>query len=178
MLGIYDHLNAPPRRLTLVQRPGPAPAHAEPRRRALALVYLEADGFKPIAEMHGLDISLELQGSVAATLTGLVRAEDIVSPLESGAFACLLPGSPSREYLSQLAWKLLDAVSAPSHIGKIKLALRPCIGIAIWPADGATYAGLLRNAGAAMYRARQQKSGYAFFDERADIWNVAEDHDA
>jgi GGDEF domain-containing protein len=45
--------------------------------------------------------------------------------------------------------------------------VRPNIGIAVCPADGATAAALLQHADAAMSHARQRQTGYAFFDPRA-----------
>ena len=46
--------------------------------------------------------------------------------------------------------------------------MRPRLGIALWPADGATVDALLRNADAAKQRAKRQATGYAFFNESAD----------
>ena len=83
-------------------------------------------------------------------------------------FACLLTEVLSREQLSHLACKLFDAVSAPLKIGALELTVRPSIGIAVCPADGATADGLLRNADSAMYHAKRQQLGYAFFDAAHD----------
>ena len=52
-------------------------------------------------------------------------------------------------------------------IGQHELTLRPSIGIAMCPDDGATADALRRNADAAMYHAKRQRSGYAFFDQCA-----------
>ena len=46
--------------------------------------------------------------------------------------------------------------------------MRPSIGIAVYPADGTTADGLLKCADAAMYRAKRQQTGHAFFDELSD----------
>jgi predicted signal transduction protein with EAL and GGDEF domain len=47
--------------------------------------------------------------------------------------------------------------------------VRPSIGIAICPTDGMTAEALLESADGAMYRAKHDRSGYAFFDRRADV---------
>jgi GGDEF domain-containing protein len=48
------------------------------------------------------------------------------------------------------------------------VTVRPTIGIATSPADGASGDILLRHADAAMARAKRQQTSYAFFDARAD----------
>ena len=111
-----------------------------------------------------------LQRIVAAALRQAVGTKKLLNALASGEFACLLADLPTREQLSLVAWKLLDALGAPRQAGLFTLGLRPSIGIARWPEDATHYEGLLRHAGAAMYRARRQKSGFAFFDEFADVW--------
>ena len=143
---------------------------ALPTRHALAVLSLKLDGFGSIHQRHGSEAADELLRIVVMRLSRAVGPDDMVNHLMGGEFACLLSGLPRREQLSQLAWKLLDAMSAPVRVGALRLAVLPCIGIAIWPGDGTTHQALLANAGAAMYRAKQQKSGFAFFEESADVW--------
>lgn len=148
--------------------------HAAVQRHSLAVLLIKLDGFVPMNAGHGGAAGEAVQRIVAAALAQTAGTEKLLSALASGEFACLLSGLPTREQLSLLAWRLLDALGAPMRVGVISLALRPSIGIARWPADGTGYQALLRNAGAAMYRARNQKSGFAFFDAFADVW----EHDA
>ena len=143
---------------------------ALPRRHALAVLSLKLNGFGSIHQRHGSEAADELLRIVVMRLSRAVGPDDMVNHLKGGEFACLLRGLPRREQLSQLAWKLLDAMSTPARVGALRLAVLPCIGIAIWPGDGTTHQALLANAGAAMYRAKQQKSGFAFFEESADVW--------
>src|SRR5487761_2595213 len=84
---------------------------------------------------------------------------DLVGRMGDGEFACVLADVPSRVQLVHLACKLFDAVSAPLKIGDLKLTVHPSIGIASGPTDGATADALLRNADAAMVRAKRQKIG-------------------
>jgi len=45
--------------------------------------------------------------------------------------------------------------------------VKPSIGIAIYPRDGTTAEVLLKNADAAMYKAKQDSEGYFFFNRLA-----------
>lgn len=167
-LALHDGLTSLPNRRFFRERLDVALTNAEPLRPALALLYLDLDGFKPINDAHGHDAGDELLKIVAARLSRVVRAGDMVSRLGGDEFACLLADSVDRQHLSHLASKVFDAVSAPLKIGKLKLTVRPSIGIAICPTDGDTAEALLKSADAAMYRAKRHQSGYAFFDRHTD----------
>ena len=167
-MALHDSLTLLPNRSFFLQWLAHALAHATPQRRPFAVLYLDLDGFKAINDAHGHGTGDDLLRIVAMRLARAVRAEDVVSRLGGDEFACLLAELPSREQLSHLACKLLDAVSAPVVIGELELSVRPSIGIATWPADGTTSEALLNSADAAMYSAKRQKSGYGFFDERAE----------
>ena len=140
-------------------------ARAGPRHLALALLYLDLDGFTQINETHGHAVGDEVLRIVAARLSRLVRAGDTVGHLGGDEFACLLATLPSLEQLSHLACKLFDAVSTPLQIDGLALSVRASIGIATFPLHGVTAAALLRSADAAMYRAKRNQIGYAFFED-------------
>ncbi len=137
-------------------------------RPMLAVLYLDLDGFKPINETHGPSVGDAMLREVAVRLARSVRAEDMVCRLGGDEFACLLGQRMDRQQLARLAQKLVDTVAEPQQFGDTKVSVRPSIGIALCPHDGATADGLLKKADAAMYRAKRQRSGYAFFDRRAD----------
>ena len=146
-----------------------ARALAEPEAPHRALLYIDLDDFNAINRDHGQDVGNELLRVVAVRLARAVRAEDMVARLQGDEFACLLGDLPHREQLSDLACKLFLELSTPLDLGHLTLSVRPSLGIASWPADGATVDALLRNAGAAKERAKRQATGYAFFNESADL---------
>jgi diguanylate cyclase len=142
-----------------------------PKCRPMAVLSLELDGVRAVTWASGPVTGEELLRIVAGRLTDALAVDDMLDHLDGGKFACLLTGLPDRERLCHVAWKLLATAATPVALGRFRFTLHPWIGIALWPADGATYASLFRSARAAMYRARHQKSGYAFFDESADVWD-------
>jgi len=162
-----DELTALPNRHFFRERLGRALTPAPSQKAPPAVLYLDLDGFKSINETHGHDIGDELLRIMAMRLSRTMRSEDVVSRLGGDEFACLLADAVSREQLSFVACKLFDAVSAPLKISGLQLTVRPSIGIAMSPGDGATAGALLRSAGTAMLHAKQQHCGYAFFDSCA-----------
>ncbi|MDO9004287.1 MAG: GGDEF domain-containing protein [Aquabacterium sp.] len=161
---LHDSLTSLPNRgffRTLLDH---ALAHIQAERSALAVLYLDLDGFRAINQAHGQAIGDELLKLVGARISRAVRAGDMVSRLGDDDFACLPADPMDAAQLSRLARKLFDAVSVPFRIGTLEITVRPSIGIAISPAHGATTQVLLERAEDAMYRAKESKSGFAFFD--------------
>jgi diguanylate cyclase (GGDEF)-like protein len=167
-LALPDSLTGLPNRRCFGERLDAALAQVEPASPGLAVLYVDLDGLKAINDRHGHDTGDELLKIVASRLRAALRAHDVVSRLGGDEFACLLTDRLNREQLAHLACKLFDTVSAPMQIGELGLVVRPSIGIVTCPADGNTGAMLLKHADTAMYCAKREQTGYAFFSEPAE----------
>lgn len=163
-LADVDCLTSLPNRRHFMRKLARALAGAKPRNRPLAVLFLDIDDFKQINDRYGHETGDKLLRIVARRLTHCVRNDDLVGRLGGDEFACMLTGDASREKVEHVAAKLLDALSAPAMIGGVQLSARPSVGIALFPGDGTTSADLLRRADAAMYHAKQQRTGSVFFD--------------
>jgi diguanylate cyclase len=165
-LALHDGLTALPNRKFLLERLDLALANARPPRQTLALLHLEFNVRETLCDDGSYRCSDALLKIVAARLNRSVRAEDLVCRIGGDDFACLTPGVANRAEIAQLVSALFDIVSAPLKIGDVEILLRLNVGIAIFPGDGTTADGLLKNAAAAMRFAKQQGSRYAFFGRR------------
>lgn len=128
----------------------------------LAVIYLDLDGFKTLNDVHGHDAGDHLLRIVAARLQHAVRAGDFVSRLGGDEYACLISGVTARERMQEIALSLFKAVATPFQVGESVITVKPSIGIALYPADGATTDALMRSADAAMYAAKHTRSGISF----------------
>jgi diguanylate cyclase len=163
---LHDDLTRLPNGRFFRQRLDHVMARVRPDHAPLAVLYLDLDRFKPINDAYGHEAGDELLRIVAARLSRAVRSEDMVSRLGGDEFACLLSNPLDRPALCRMATKLFRAVSAPVNIDGLEVSVHPSIGIALCPDDGVTGEDLLKNADAAMYHAKRDRSGYAFVDRR------------
>ncbi len=161
-MALHDGLTMLPNRRYLCDRLDAALAGTTPA--PLAVMYLDLDGFKAINDNHGHAVGDELLRIVAMRLRRAVRPIDMVGRLGGDEFGCLLQGVFDTERLAGLAGQLIDTVAMPVQIDALRLQIRPSIGIARSPGDGVTGQSLLRCADMAMYRAKRQGCGHAFFD--------------
>jgi diguanylate cyclase (GGDEF)-like protein len=167
---LHDDLTSLPNRRFFLERLDRELALGPSGVRPLAVLYLDLDGFGPLNQQHGREAGDEVLRIVAMRLRRAIRSEDVLSRVGDDEFACLFAGLPSRVQLVHLACKLLDKICAPVRLGTVRLNVRPSIGIATFPDDGITSEALLERAETAMCRAKRQKSGHAFFDDRPEPW--------
>jgi len=161
---LHDSLTSLPNRSYFLQRLTTALARPPVREQSIAILHLDLDAFKVINEAHGEAAGDEVLTIVGARLSNAIRADDTVSRLESDEFACLLEASRNWKQLGSTARKLIAVVSAPLKIDSVQLSVRPSIGIAMCPGDGKTASELLTSADYALYRAKRNRSGFAFVD--------------
>jgi diguanylate cyclase (GGDEF)-like protein len=76
-----------------------------------------------------------------------------------------IPKSKTTFSVANIAHKLSDTISAAYETNGTQLAVRLSIGIALYPNDGEAAEVLLKNADAAMYKAKQRKAGVLFCSE-------------
>jgi diguanylate cyclase (GGDEF)-like protein len=166
-LAMHDELTLLPNREYFGARLEFALDRAAPLRQALAVFHLSMnlEDFKRSSDAYGGADDDELLRRISARLALAPRAEDMPCRLKDDQFACLVPGLSKREQLSNLASRLSDAVSLPLRIGMLQFRMRPSIGIATYPVDGANAELLLANAECAMRSAKRRDASFAFVDE-------------
>jgi diguanylate cyclase (GGDEF)-like protein len=162
-LAFHDDLTALPNRRFFLERLGRALMSQGSSPPDLAVIYLDLDGFKVLNDAHGHATGDRLLNLIASRLAHALRAQDVVSRLGGDEFACLVIGA-SRPRLRYIAMTLFEAVAAPFKIGLLTLSVRPSIGVAMCPSDGTTVDTLVHAADAAMYRAKRNRSSFAFAD--------------
>ena len=163
-LAFHDPLTALPNRALFTDRLSLALAS---RTRALrtAVLFLDLDGFKGVNDSLGHAAGDRLLTVVAGRLSGVLRPADTVARLGGDEFAVLLEDVDGAAGAEQVAGRLLAALRHPVEVDGRRIAPRASLGIALSGPHGTTPSELLRNADAAMYRAKAQRRGGAVLFE-------------
>lgn len=163
-LAHFDALTGLPNRSLLLDRLGQAIAQARRHERALAVLFLDLDGFKFINDMFGHDVGDRLLRAVAERLGDCMRAGDTVARLGGDEFVILLGEISRKEDADNVARKVIAALDQPFVEGKQELLVTTSIGIGVYPGDGQDVQTLIKNADIAMYRAKARgRNNYQFF---------------
>ncbi len=127
---------------------------------ALALLFLDLDGFKAVNDELGHTTGDELLRVVGGRLASRLRRSDLLARLGGDEFLVALvgldPGS-AQEHARRVAVALEGAVCEPVVLGGRHVDVLASIGIAVCPTDGADFGALLHEADLRMY-ARKHRS--------------------
>lgn len=139
-------------------------AQAERHTRSFAVMFIDLDKFKGINDTYGHGMGDKVLQIVATRLQTCVRDEDTVSRVGGDEFLCLLMEIDEDANVAKVADSMIRKISEACEINDVKLNVKPSIGIAIYPRDGTSAEVLVKNADAAMYKAKQGSDGYVFFN--------------
>ena len=136
------------------------------RRHAwtLAVMFLDLDRFKCINDIHGHAVGDWVLKEVAKRLLQHSRDEDTVCRNGGDEFLFLLMNPQGSENIERIADVLLKNIAQPIDMDDLQPVIKASIGIAVYPDNGTTGEQLIRNADAAMYRAKQRLNGCVFFN--------------
>jgi diguanylate cyclase (GGDEF)-like protein/PAS domain S-box-containing protein len=150
----HDALTDLPNRTLLQQRLEEA-VRRGPDAPPFAVLFLDLDRFKVVNDSLGHLAGDQLLRAVAARLRGCARPGDTVARFGGDEFVLLLDRVADEAEAARRADQIQDALSAPVDVGDYELFTSASIGIALAEADGGRRPEhLLRDADAAMYRAR------------------------
>jgi diguanylate cyclase (GGDEF)-like protein len=130
------------------------------------VLFIDLDRFKNINDSLGHTAGDELLREAAARLRQCVRECDTVARLGGDEFTILIIPLPTAEAAGTVAEHIIAVLSKPFFAETVESFVTASIGIAVYPADGASAEELMRNADTAMYRAKDSgRARYVFFEE-------------
>lgn len=154
-LAHHDVLTELPNRLLFSDRLHHAVERARRDDSSVALLFIDLDHFKNINDSLGHHFGDLLLIEAAQRLKMLVRRADTVARLGGDEFVVLIESTATHEAAALLAEKIVTAFKLPFLVNGLDLHIGCSIGVTVFPDDGTDAMTLLKNADAAMYRAKE-----------------------
>ncbi|MBW8881586.1 MAG: bifunctional diguanylate cyclase/phosphodiesterase, partial [Asticcacaulis sp.] len=141
-----------------------AQGHASARH--FAVLFLDLDRFKLVNDSVGHSAGDELLVEAGRRIVATVRGGDTVARLGGDEFAILISDIDNLQVAEDLARRVLVALGEPFWVAGREVFPSASVGIAAWHARYQNGVELLRDADAAMYRAKANgRNSCAVFDE-------------
>jgi diguanylate cyclase (GGDEF)-like protein len=151
--GLHDPLTNLPNRSLFLDRLRQAEQRATRSGGAVAVLFLDLDGFKTINDSLGHAGGDELLVAVAKRLEEALRGGDTAARLGGDEFAILVDGLVEEHEALAVAERVAAALRAPFGLTSMDVSVRASIGVATARGPGGD---LLRDADLAMYQAKAQ----------------------
>ena len=148
----HDGLTGLPNRFRFLERLG---VHLENSPRgSIAVLFIDLDNFKVINDSLGHDAGDRLLQELAERLRSVVRDRDLLGRFGGDEFIVMLSDVGGAHDPLEIARRLRQEIARPIVVDDAELFVTASIGITVADRDGVTTTELLRDADAAMYRAK------------------------
>ncbi len=169
-LAYYDTLTGLPNRTRLLERLQQAMLDAGRVNRLVAVMFLDLDRFKVINDTLGHAAGDGLLKAVAERLKTCVRPGDIIARLGGDEFTVVLASVAHVDDVVRVARKIVDSFTQPFRVGDHELFTTTSVGITLYPFDEQDAEGLLKNADAAMYLAKERgRNTFQYFTHELNV---------
>jgi diguanylate cyclase (GGDEF)-like protein/PAS domain S-box-containing protein len=158
-LARVDNLTGLPNRNHLYERLGEALARSRRGGFPTACLYLDIDHFKSINDSLGHAGGDEVLRQFGKRLNSCVRNTDLVARLAGDEFVIVVEGLVQPQAALAVAGKIVETMRAPFVVEDGDRAVSTSVGIAISDGKNDDADAILRNADAALYRAKRAGRG-------------------
>jgi diguanylate cyclase (GGDEF)-like protein/PAS domain S-box-containing protein len=163
-LAYHDALTDLPNQVLFKDRLQQALALACRSEQMLAVMLINLDRFNTINDTLGYAAGDRFLQEVAERLIICVRESDTVARFGGDEFALILTQINRTEDAAKIAQDIKEAFNRPFDFNNQEIFITISIGIGLYPYDGKDIPNLLKSAGAALCRAKEQDgNNYQFY---------------
>ncbi|WP_432468784.1 diguanylate cyclase domain-containing protein [Agarivorans sp. Z349TD_8] len=164
-LASHDGLTGLPNRALFLEQLNASMRQAQLSETQLAVVFIDLDDFKQVNDSFGHAAGDQLLQQVAQVVRDTIRAEDSVARFAGDEFMLALTSIDQHQDASSVVNKVLSRLAEEIYLDTQVHPVYASVGISIYPGDGINAEMLIRNADAAMYKAKEKgRNCFCFYD--------------
>ncbi len=155
-LAHHDVLTHLPNRAMLMDRLQVVLAGAKRQGTQVGILFIDLDDFKAINDSLGHYAGDQMLKRVAQRLQSCLRGADLVGRLGGDEFLVAITDLEKAADITPVAEKIAQSICEPFSFEDHMITVSGSIGISVYPQHGENPDVLIRNADAAMYRAKER----------------------
>ena len=153
LVELQDPLTGLATRDTLSEHGPRVLAEAADAGRRVGVLLLDLDGFKSVNDILGHQSGDRVLAEVGRRIDAQSGPKDLAARLGGDEFVLVLVDTDA-DALRRRTDDLVSVLASPIHLDEVSWTVRPSVGLAVHPDDGASLGELLRVADEAMYDAK------------------------
>ncbi len=136
----------------------------------MAVLFFDIDHFKEINDLYGHESGDILLQEVARRIADVTRNYDLLARFGGDEFVMAMTKVTNKADVRYVAEKIIACFRPAFKLPNREVNIQASIGIAIYPEDGDTPSELLKNADAAMHRAKAEgRNCYQFYSAEMNL---------
>ena len=153
-MALHDHLTGLANRTMLLERLAAARDRAGRDGTKVGVLFMDLDRFKVVNDSLGHDVGDQLLIAASRRICSVLRAEDMATRFGGDEFVVLCEALHDESQAVEVAERITDALRAPFVLSGQDVFVTASVGVAV--AEGSDWlpVSLIRDADAAMYRAK------------------------
>ncbi|MGE5546865.1 MAG: EAL domain-containing protein [Solirubrobacterales bacterium] len=157
-LAYFDPLTRLPNRAAFLERFPAAREQARQRHTLVAVLSLGIDRFGIINATMGHSVGDQVLIAVADIVQSGLGPGDVMARASGDRFLLMLTGYASKRELTEAAERIHALAQTMVSVGGEEFEISACCGVSVFPRDGEDAETLIKNADAALQRAKAQGS--------------------
>ncbi len=163
-LAEHDPLTGLPNRMLFLDRLAQAIKNAARFNENIAVLYIDLDHFKEVNDSLGHKVGDILLKEVSDKLKTNIRQSDTVARLGGDEFIIILDHFSSLDIINSVVQNIMNSLKEPLLIENQEIYVTLSLGISVYPNDGRNADTLIKNADAAMYKAKEDgRNSHQFY---------------
>lgn len=163
---LHDPLTGLPNRDLFLDRLDHALSRLRRHPAGVAVLFVDLDNFKVVNDSLGHSAGDELLRAISERLQAAMRPSDTVARFGGDEFTILCEEIRGEHDAIAIAERIAETLKTPLHLTGREVFLTTSVGIALSKQAGTDAESLIRDADAAMYRAKEKgRARFEIFDE-------------
>lgn len=169
-LAFHDYLTKLPNRMLFENKINELMAASNLVNKHFSILYIDLDRFRNINESLGHPIGDKLLFEFSQRVNMLLNKNTLFARLGGDEFGIILWDYEESDYPIKAAKLIIDCLDVPFNIEDFELLITTSVGISTFPENGKTIEELIKNADAALYRAKASgKNTYQIYSSSLSI---------